>query len=430
MAVQDEKETMDDGGNGNELQQLLLKQKKELQQLQRIFKEQWCLTLFQHRVARRMLGGLTQPIKNDIFEGGKTMQAWSGSFQAMINAVSAEAMLVFLFQPMKNKHRSINILQQQIEVVENDEEFERSITMFDTICECNGLDEAMRMLEAFEVLAPTFNINTALSLATIHYKQGTIQVDGIYYLLKQQQRMLHKYRTLFDAAVLGNTTTNNTNDDDSFEIRLATIFTFQMDDEENKTISDAAEAAAAAKAKAAAVAVAKAKAAAKAAAASPLGSARPCRSVVAAAVAVAKTAVAAATTTTTTTTTATTTLFQKACTGLGRKTGLELLEETLGRSSQSVNTRRGLVYAGTTNNEHRSANNNKEIHLDYIFLLLRREPDVLLSSNRKSSSSSSALLMPPSLEGSSSSSNNISSNSTNTDNDCRQHYSWKRQKTA
>ena len=207
-------------------------------------------------------------------------------------------------------------------------------------------------------------------------------MDGIYYLLKQQQRILHKYRTLFDAAFLGNTkntSTPNNDADDSFEARLATIFTFQTDHEDNKTISDTTAAA------------------------------------------------------------TTTTLFQKACTGLGRKTGMELLEGTLGRSSQSIHTRRALVYAATTNNEHRSANNNKEIHLDYIFLLLRRKPDVLLSSTQKSSSSpsassasasasASALWMPSSLEGNSRS--NISSNSTNTDNDCRQHQSWKRQKTA
>ena len=128
------------------------------------------------------------------------MQAWSPPFQTMINLVGAEAMLVFLFKTMKNTHSIIN--GRMIVVDENDEELERT-TMFEIIRECNGTDEAMRMLEAFEVLVPTFNINTALLLATMHYKQGTIQVDGIYYLLKQKQKMIRNYRTIFEEAVLG-----------------------------------------------------------------------------------------------------------------------------------------------------------------------------------------------------------------------------------
>jgi len=366
MAVQDETETMNDGGNGNGTipnereASLLLIQKKELQQLQRNFKTKWCLILFWERIVR-MLPIRNHPIENAIFEGGETMQAWSGSFLAMINVVGAEAMLVFLFKTMKNTHLLLNGQPTVVDENDTDEELER-ITIFEIVRECNGIDNAMRMLDAFEVLVPTFNINTALLLATMHYEQGTIQVDGIYYLLKQQQRILHKYRTLFDAAVLGNcfsrrflTELDYTDVNgcihhcasiasarvDSFEARLATIFTFQTDDADTKTTSssssssDVAAAAAAAPAAAAVAAVA-------VATPPPLPPPPP--------------------------TGTTTTLFQKACTGLGRKTGLELLEETLGRSSQSVNTRRALVYAVTTNtNEHRSANNNKEIHLDYIF---------------------------------------------------------------
>ena len=186
MAVQDEKLTMDDGGNGNgtipnereesllliqkkELQQLLLIQLKELQHLQRSFKDKWCLTLTYHRLERRMPGGvLGQPVTNILFEDQETMQAWARPFQTMINLVGAEAMLVFLFKTMKNKHTIDNVLQQQIVADENDTDEELEITtIFEIIHECNGLDEAMRMLEAFEVVAPTFNINTALSLATM-----------------------------------------------------------------------------------------------------------------------------------------------------------------------------------------------------------------------------------------------------------------------
>ena len=166
-----------------------------------------------------MLPIRNHPIENAIFEGGETMQAWSGSFQAMINVVGAEAMLVFLFKTMKNTHLLLNGQPTVVDENDTDEELER-ITIFEIVRECNGIDNAMRMLDAFEVLIPTFNINTALLLATMHYEQGTIQVDGIYYLLKQQQRILHKYRTLFDAAVLGNTTntsTPNNDADDSFE---------------------------------------------------------------------------------------------------------------------------------------------------------------------------------------------------------------------
>ena len=198
MAVQDEKLTMDDGGNGNgtipnereasllliqekelqqllltrqkELQQVLLIQQKELQELQRNFKNNWCLKLTYHRMAR---GVLAQPITNDIFEDGETMQAWSRPSKLMIDTVGAEAMLVFLFKIMKNKHTIDNVLQQQIVADENDTDEELEITtIFEIIHECNGLDEAMRMLEAFEVVAPTFNINTALSLATININKG------------------------------------------------------------------------------------------------------------------------------------------------------------------------------------------------------------------------------------------------------------------
>ena len=189
MAVQDEKETMDDGGNGNgtipnereesllliqkkELQQLLLIQLKELQHLQRSFKDKWCLTLTYHRLERRMPGGvLGQPVTNILFEDQETMQAWARPFQTMINLVGAEAMLVFLFKTMKNTHSIINGRMIVVDENDTDEELER-ITMFEIIRECNGTDEAMRMVEAFEVLVPTFNINTALLLATITMNKG------------------------------------------------------------------------------------------------------------------------------------------------------------------------------------------------------------------------------------------------------------------
>ena len=177
MAVQDEKETMDDGGNGNgttpnerEASLLLIqKTKKKLLKLKRNFKTKWCLNLFHHRIVR-MLGirnpeveafRRNHPIENAIFEGGETMQAWSGSFQAMINVVGAEAMLVFLFKIMKNTHLLLNGQPTVVDENDTDEELER-ITIFEIVRECNGINDAMRMLEAFEVLAPTFNINTAL----------------------------------------------------------------------------------------------------------------------------------------------------------------------------------------------------------------------------------------------------------------------------
>ena len=167
MAVQDEKETMDDGGNGNgttpnerEASLLLIqKTKKKLLKLKRNFKTKWCLNLFHHRIVRtmvamRMLVIRNHPIENAIFEGGETMQAWSGSFQAMINVVGAEAMLVFLFKIMKNTHLLLNGQPTVVDENDTDEELER-ITIFEIVRECNGINDAMRMLEAFEVLAPT-----------------------------------------------------------------------------------------------------------------------------------------------------------------------------------------------------------------------------------------------------------------------------------
>ena len=101
----------------------------------------------------------------------ETMQAWARPFRVMINLMGAETMLVFLFKTIKNTHSIIN--GRFIVADENDEELERT-TIFEIIRECNGTDEAMRMLEAFEVLEPTFNINTALLLATMTTTTTTI----------------------------------------------------------------------------------------------------------------------------------------------------------------------------------------------------------------------------------------------------------------
>ena len=217
----------------------------------------------------------------------------------------------------------------------------------------------LKTLEAVEVEIPTMNINIALLLAIKKYNEGILKLDGIYYLLKQKQRMIQNYQMIFKEAVRGNIN-YNANSDHPSERGITTIFTIKKDDD-NNTANDTY---------------------------TPL------------------------------------TLFQKACNGLGRNTALKMLEETLQRSSRSINTIRALMYAATKNSNHEQGT---VVHLDCSYILLRRQPDVLLNLLSSSSSSSSGV-----SNDSSNSSSNCCGNAIIDDKDdyCRQQQSNKRMITT
>ena len=296
---------MDDGGNNNgnapneREASLRLNQQKRLQ-LQREFQNISLLLLYWTREEAVVL--------HSVHERNK--QRWQNLFKLITELIGARATIVFLFQTIKYNRSNYNREREDVDEDEDeddedeDEDEEEITTILDIFRGITGtVDTVLSMLKALECkenTTPTMDINTALLLAIKKHNEGILQLDCIYYLLKQKQSMIQNCQMIFTEAIRGNINYYD-NSNHPIETGIVTIFTA------NDTH-------------------------------------RPL------------------------------TIFQKACNRLGRKSALQMLEETLQRSSRKIDTVRALLYAATKNSNHEQ---RTVVHLDCSYFLLRRQPDVL-----------------------------------------------------
>ena len=241
---------MDDGGNNNngnlanEREASFPRSKQQMRlKLQREFQD---ITLDLLKWTREEAGNPLLDVQVVEDDGIFLRQRWTVLFDLLTGWIGARATIVFLFQTMQyNRGNNNRGREDEIEGEEDeeDEEDEEEITsIFESLMGITGCTEAglsmLRNLEYKEAATPTMNINTALLLAIKKHNEGILQLDGIYYLLKQKQRMLQHYQTIFEEAVVGINSTSNANTDHSIETGIVTLFSIE-EDEDNDTATGA-----------------------------------------------------------------------------------------------------------------------------------------------------------------------------------------------